>query len=299
MATVMTLALICFVFGATIGSFLGVCAYRIPMGRYEPTREGVPLVKGPISIISPARSFCPHCERQLAWWHTIPVLSWLALRGRCAFCSKSIPARYMIIELLTGIAAALCLLRFGPSASALGVFIFLCLLIVITYIDIDYMIIPDVITYPGTFIGLSIGLANYFLASPARPLLPPPFVLSPYESLFGLLMGPGLLLLVWWVYFKLRKREGIGLGDVKLLAVVGATFGPQAAWFTIFCGSVVGSIVGVAIIAIRRGSMSQHYIPFGPYLAFGAAFYLFDGQEWLFYLLGDRGPLSWWIGGVA
>jgi leader peptidase (prepilin peptidase)/N-methyltransferase len=192
----------------------------------------------------------------------------------------------------------LCLLRFGPTPSALGVFLFTCILITITYIDLDYMIIPDVITYPATFIGLAIGLLNYLFSSPLAPILAPPFVYSPFESLFGLAMGPGMLLIVWWLYFKVRKREGLGLGDVKLLAVVGATFGPECAWFTIFCGSIIGSIIGIGLILINRNSVSNTYIPFGPYLAFGAAAYLFELPEFLLYLWGGRGPLSWWIGGI-
>ena len=298
MAMVITLAIICFLFGATIGSFLGVCSYRIPMGKYEPTREGIKPLEKSVSIASPARSFCPQCEKQLKSWHTIPLFSWLFLQGRCAYCRAPIPFRYFVIEVLTGCAAVLCLLRFGPTPTALGVFLFTCVLITITYIDLDYMIIPDVITYPATFVGLAIGLANYCFSSAISPLLNAPFVYSPFESLFGLCMGPGMLLIVWWLYFKVRKREGLGLGDVKLLAVVGAAFGPECAWFTIFCGSIIGSIVGVAILLIRRNSVSNTYIPFGPYLAFGAAAYLFELHEVVLYLVGDGNSLSWWIGGL-
>ena len=170
MTEIITLSIICCAFGAIIGSFLGVCSYRIPMGKYEPAREGIRELTHPVSIVSPARSFCPQCEAQLAWHHNIPIVSWFMLRGRCASCNASIPVRYLVVELLTGFFAVCCYLRFGASLSALVAFAIVSALIVITFIDFDYMIIPNVITYPGTAAGLLLGTASSLL--PASSILP-------------------------------------------------------------------------------------------------------------------------------
>jgi len=291
MVTITSLTLLYFVFGSIIGSFLGVCAYRIPMGKYEPIHEGVKELNRPLSIVRPARSFCPKCEQTLAWWHTIPLVSWLILRGRCGHCEAKIPFRYFFIELLTGALCALTFLRFGPTLTGLVAFGFIALFIIINFIDLDYMIIPDVITYPATFIGLAIGVINRFAPS---QVLGYPFVSSPLESLYGLLMGPGLLLAVWWLYFKIRKREGLGLGDVKFLAVVGATFGMESAWFTIFFGSVLGSIIAILSLVARRGSLAS-YFPFGPYLVIAAIAYLLDLHLVIAHVLNPTTPLTWWI----
>lgn len=294
METILLLTILFFVLGAIIGSFLAVCAYRIPMGKYEPIHEGVKELNRTLSIVSPARSFCPHCEKTLLWWHTIPIFSWIVLRGRCAHCGASIPFRYMFIELLTGLLCALSFLRFGPSLTGLIAFAFIALFVVITFIDLDYMIIPDVITYPAACAGILIGVANYCLSHPLKPVLDRPFVASPLESVMGLLMGPGLLIAVWWLYFKIRKREGLGLGDVKLLAVCGATFGLECAWFTIFIGSVLGSMIGIALLLCRRNSLSS-YIPFGPYLAVAAVAYILGAPSILEHYLNPSILTTWWI----
>ena len=207
MQTIVYLTLLYFLFGSIIGSFLGVCAYRIPMGKYEPIHGGVRELNRTLSLVSPARSFCPSCEQTLAWWHTIPLVSWLLLRGRCGHCGAKIPFRYFFIELLTGTLCALTFLRLGPTATGLVAFGFICLCVIITFIDLDYMIIPDVITYPATAIGIAVGIANRYMPA---PILGRPFVSSPWESFYGLLMGPGLLMAVWWLYLKIRKREGLG-----------------------------------------------------------------------------------------
>jgi leader peptidase (prepilin peptidase)/N-methyltransferase len=295
MATVTTVSIICFVFGAIIGSFLSVCAYRIPMGKYTPEREGIKVLEQPVSITSPARSICPHCEHQLAWWHNIPLFSWLILRGRCAFCQARIPFRYFLIEVATGCLCGLCYWKFGLTLSGFVAFVFLCALVVITFIDIDYMIIPNVITYPGTIIGVILVLINEFASAPGTALLDRPFVASSYEAVMGLLAGPGVLLAIWWFYLKVRKRDGLGLGDVKLLAMIGVLFGWEASWLTIFVGSLVGSIFGIIQVLGRKMGLS-HPLPFGPYLVAGFLFFLFDGPIVLGQLLGNiHDPLDWWV----
>jgi len=284
--------ILCFIFGSIIGSFLSVCAYRIPVGTYEPVREGIPVPSQPVSIASPARSFCPHCGNQLRWYYTIPIVSWFALRGSCAFCQARIPFRYCALEIATGLIALLCFLRFGISPTALAAFIVVCALVVVTIIDIDYMIIPNVITYPGTAIGIVLALMSSYSLLPGILPLEHPFVSSLTEALFGIAFGAGLLYCVWWFYYVVRKREGLGLGDVKLLAMIGALFGPQCSLFTIFIGSVLGSIVGVAMMIAKRHSLSS-YLSFGPYLVVAAVVYIFDFANLLEHLRSPSIPTIW------
>jgi leader peptidase (prepilin peptidase)/N-methyltransferase len=179
--------------------------------------------------------------------------------------------------------------------SAFVAFAFVCALVVITFIDIDYMIIPNVITYPGTIIGVLLVLANEFLSPSGSPILTRPFAASAFESFMGLLAGPGILLAIWWFYLKVRKRDGLGLGDVKLLAMVGVLFGWEASWLTIFAGSLVGSIFGIIQVIGRKMGLSQP-LPFGPYLVAGFLFFLFDGPLVLGKISGNLDlPLGWWI----
>ena len=295
MATIITTSIFCIILGAIIGSFLGVCAYRIPMGKYPPEREGIKVLGRRLSITDPARSLCPNCEHQLSWWHNIPLISWIALGGRCAFCKSRIPFRYLLIELMTGILCMLCYWRFGPSLTAAVAFIFVSAMVVIVFIDLDYMIIPNVITYPGTVIGAVLVAVNQALQMQGSPLISEPFVASLIDSFYGLLAGPGVLLALWWFYRVVRKREGLGLGDVKLLAMIGVTFGPVGAWFTIFVGSVIGSVLGIIQVLARRIGFSQA-VPFGPYLVIGFLFFLFDGPGLLARMLNHPEiPLLWWI----
>jgi leader peptidase (prepilin peptidase)/N-methyltransferase len=283
---------LCFAFGGILGSFLGVCVYRIPMGRYEPVRKDLPISTIPVSLISPRRSFCPRCTHQLRWYHTVPIISWIALRGRCAFCQAPIPLRYCTIELLTGLFATLCYLRFGLTPTACVAFVVVCALIVITYIDLDYMIIPNVITYPGTFTGLMLGLASSYLPLSGYLPLDRPFSTSFLESALGVLSGAGTLLAIWWFYLVVRKREGLGLGDVKLLAMLGALFGYQCSIFTIFLGSVFGSVVGLSMIALKRHSFSN-YLSFGPYLVAAAIVYIFNFADLIAHLRNPAYATIW------
>jgi leader peptidase (prepilin peptidase)/N-methyltransferase len=292
MTEALSISTLCFIFGAIIGSFLGVCIYRIPMGKYEPVREGIRELNHSVSILSPARSFCPHCENQLLWHQNIPIVSWFMLRGRCATCKTAIPFRYLLVELLTGAFAVCCYLRFGVSLSALVAFGVMSALIVITFIDIDYMIIPDLITYPGTAIGLLLGVASSLLSATGVFPLQFPFTQSFVESLLGVALGAGTLYLVWWLYLMIRRREGLGLGDIKLLAMLGALFGYQCSLATIFVGSVCGSIVGLLLVAFRRHKYSMH-ISFGPYLAFAATLYIFNFPNLVQYLRGTAGETIW------
>jgi leader peptidase (prepilin peptidase)/N-methyltransferase len=255
-----------FIFGLLVGSFLNVCIYRLPAGR---------------SIIRP-RSQCPQCGRQIRAVDNVPVLSYLILRGRCRDCGARIPLRYPIVELLSGAFAAMAVARFGPGWQALLVYALIAAFLVITFIDLDHRIIPDAITLPG----IPTGLAASFLA-PAAGVELPPWV-TPLESLIGILAGGGSLFLVAWGYQLLTRREGMGGGDIKLLAMIGAFIGWKGVLFTIFIASLTGTLAGMALIWRQRGDMKLA-VPFGPFLAVGAIAYLFIGPElWSWYLAAMR-----------
>lgn len=292
MIEIVALSIWCFMFGACTGSFLGLCAYRLPMGRYEPVREGIPVADIPLSISKPARSFCPVCKHQLHFLHIIPILSWLILRGRCGYCKTRVPARYTVIEILSGLFATLSYLRFGLTPTALAIFIVVSALILITCIDLDYMIIPNVINYPGTALGLLLGVVSTVTTLGGTLPLDRPFVHSWLESLLGIALGAGPLYLVWWLYLVIRKREGLGLGDIKLLIAIGALFGYECALITIFVGSVLGSIVGVILILLNRMGFSTA-IPFGPYLVAGTLVYLYDFADIIMFLNGSSTSTNW------
>ncbi len=293
-ATIITL---CFIFGAIIGSFLSVCAYRIPVGRYEPVFEGViPVPAEPVSLLTPARSFCPKCQKQLLWWHNIPIVSWVILGGACGLCKAKIPFRYAFIEAFTGAVCVLCYLRFGLTPTGVTAFVVLAAMIVVAFIDLDYMIIPNVISYPGTVIGLILAAINEFCSPVDDLLLHTPFAPTLLDSAFGLLGGAGLLYSVLWLYLKIRKKDGLGLGDVKLLAMIGTIFGLECAWFTIFIGSMLGSVIGIGTALIKRQGLSN-YIPFGPYLVAGLMAFVLDASGIYHILVEHEIPMSWSIAG--
>jgi len=250
--------LICaFVFGTVIGSFLNVCIYRIPAG---------------LSVVRPA-SRCPKCFEPIHWYHNLPILSWILLRGRCAYCAAPVSVRYPLVEVLTGLLFALFFYRFAFHPVTLVFWLLSAILVAISFIDLDHQIIPDVISLPGILIG--------FLCSFAVPWV------SWQSSLLGILAGGGSLLLIALSYEFLTKREGMGLGDVKLLAMLCAFLGLRAVFPVIFIGSVLGTLVGVPLMLLKK-SDGKLAIPFGPFLACGALVYGFFIQFW--------DPLMRWYG---
>jgi leader peptidase (prepilin peptidase) / N-methyltransferase len=302
-------------FGLIIGSFLSMCIYRLPLGREKgPPDFGSDEQEGnedseeneadsvvdfssetpelsaetstadnthvKISIISPARSFCPHCKTQLAWYNNIPFFSWLFQGGKCSYCNAPISAMYPIVELLSGVTALLVMNKFlfdahYSIATAILVYVFCCSLIVITFIDIDYYIIPNKITYPGTAIGLIISGLNQYTQWFSLPVNQ-----TFLDAIWGFLAGAGFLWFIGKTYEVLRGHQGLGLGDVKLLAVIGVLFGAQCSVFTIFMGSVVGAVLGVAVLLFFRHTLSRP-LPFGPYLAIATYIYLFADHKLL------------------
>ncbi len=244
---------IIFIFGVCIGSFINVCIYRLPASK---------------SIIDPRRSICPNCGSIIRFYDNIPVLSYLWLKGRCRNCNKPISFRYPLVEIISGIFALCTFLKFGPTLEALVYFAFITALVVITFIDIDHQIIPDLITIPG--------IPVCFLASFAIPSI------TYKESLLGLLAGGGSLLLVGWTYYLIKKAEGMGGGDIKLMAMIGAMVGWKGVLFTIFVSSLVGTLVGI-IIMLRTKNGMKIAVPFGPFLSIGAITYIFFGPALIFW----------------
>jgi leader peptidase (prepilin peptidase)/N-methyltransferase len=232
--TVVVLALI----GASIGSFLNVCIYRLPR------RE---------SLVWPA-SHCPSCGRTLSWYENVPVLGWLALRGRCRTCGERISIVYPIVEVVTAAVFVAGYLIYGWTPLLAVRLLFACAMIVLFVIDLQHQILPNAITVPGIVIGFLFSL-----------FLPPGW----FSSLLGILLGGGVLYAVMEAYARARGFEGLGMGDVKMLAMIGAFLGWQLMLLTLILGSFLGSLIGVALMAARRGGM-QTALPFGTFLAIGA-----------------------------
>jgi len=247
-----------FAFGLCVGSFINVCIYRLPSNQ---------------SIVYP-RSFCPRCEVPIRFYDNIPVLSYILLLGRCRHCKARIPFRYVLVEIAGGAFAVLTYLKFGLSVEALLYYLFIAALLVITYIDIDHRIIPDVISIPGIPAGFA---ASFFLPA-----------LSYRDSLMGIFIGGGTLYGIAWAYHALTRKEGMGGGDIKLLAMIGAFIGWKGVLFTVFVSSAVGTVCGMAVMLHQRGGMKLA-IPFGPFLSIGAIAYVYFGPDlisWYFGMLG-------------
>jgi leader peptidase (prepilin peptidase)/N-methyltransferase len=243
-----------FVFGLCIGSFLNVVIHRLPLG---------------VSIVKP-RSKCPRCDTPIAFYDNIPILSYLLLRGRCRGCRVPIGIRYPLVELLAGILTVGIFISFGPTATGTVYFVLTMVLIAVTFIDIDHRIIPDIITLPG--------IPLFFIAALFLPHI------SIRDALLGIVAGGGSLYLVALGYHLITGQEGMGGGDIKLLAMIGAVIGWQGIIFTIFAGSFIGCAAGFSLMIKNRKGMKLA-IPFGPFLSLGAALYLFYGPQLIFWYL--------------
>ncbi len=240
-------------FGAIVGSFLNVVILRLP-------REDS-------SIAFPA-SHCPKCGYVLRWYDNIPLLSYLALRGKCRQCHTRISLQYPFVELAMALLAGLLMYRLGLSFEFIFYFVFVAALLVIIFIDIHHQIIPDVISLPGIVLGFA---GSFFNA-----------LVSWQQSALGILCGGGILYTVAYGYYLFTKRDGMGGGDIKLLAMIGAFLGVQSLLFVVFFSSLTGSIIGVASM-VRQQKGGQTRIPFGPFLAIAAGVFLFF-QEPIFRL---------------
>ncbi|MEJ5378249.1 MAG: A24 family peptidase [bacterium] len=246
--------------GMVVGSFLNVCIYRLP--RQE-------------SLVYPG-SHCPKCGTPVRPYDNIPILSYLLLKGRCRKCRQSISPRYPLVEALTGGVALALAGRYGWAPETPIFFLLCCGLIVISFIDLDHQIIPNRITYPGIPLGI---LASFLI---------PGVTLE--DSLLGMALGGGILWLVAIVFQWVRKKEGMGFGDVKLLAMIGAFLGWKAVILTLVLSSFVGAVVGYAALRLS-GKDVREPIPFGPFLALGALVYMLGGEELVqWYLTLGKAP---------
>jgi leader peptidase (prepilin peptidase)/N-methyltransferase len=256
-----------FLLGLIIGSFLNVCILRIPADQ---------------SIVLPVSS-CTKCGQAIAPYDNIPVVSWLALGGKCRNCKTKISAMYPAVELLTGLLFLACYLRFGLTVDVLKWAVFAALLVVLTITDLRERILPDEVN----FFGLGAGLLLSFFTSPIDGTAlwianrwfdfpPPRAALSFVDAALGAAVGSGLLWAVAEGYFRLRGREGMGLGDVKMMAAVGAFLGVKRTLLTILAGSLLGSVIGIALIAISKKGR-DYELPFGTFLGAGALLVVFFG----------------------
>ncbi len=236
------------VVGASIGSFLNVLICRMPEGH---------------SVVSPP-SHCPKCEHALRFYDNIPVVSYIILKGRCRDCKTKISLRYPLVEVLTAVMSVLIFWKFGLTLQYLSVFVFCCSLIVITFIDLDHQIIPDVITLPG--IPVFSLIAVFFMGVPWL------------EVVLGVFIGGGCLYMVAVGYELITGREGMGGGDIKLLAMLGGFLGWKSIFFIVFVSSFLGALVGVSMM-IAKGRDMKYAVPFGPFLSMAAVAYLFFGRE--------------------
>ena len=248
------LALLMFGVGLIVGSFLNVCIYRLPR------RE---------SLNWPA-SHCTSCDRPLSWYENIPLVSWIALRGRCQTCRSSIAITYPIVEAVTGLVWLAAFVLYGLTPLFAVRVAFACAMIVLFVIDLQHRILPNVVTVPGIVVG--------FVAS---MWLPPGW----FSSLLGLVMGGGVLFLIGEVYYRTRGVEGMGMGDVKMLAMIGAFLGWPLMILTLIIASFTGALIGGVMIASGRGGM-QAALPFGTFLGVGALIAAVAGDPILAWYLG-------------
>lgn len=237
-----------FIFGSLLGSFANVIICRLPEGE---------------SIVRP-RSHCRRCKKMVSWFDNIPIVSYLLLKGRCRNCGESFSIRYPFVEFLMG--ALFCALFYyvGFNFYLVEYLIFSFGLVTVTFIDFDHMILPDEFTLSGIIIGLAGALIN-----PDRTF---------FDAVSGVLVGGGFLWAISAIYFWLRKQEGMGGGDIKLLAWIGAVLGWTSVPFVILCSSLIGTLVGLLAMAKSKDGL-QTAIPFGPYLALGAILFIFGGSD--------------------
>jgi leader peptidase (prepilin peptidase)/N-methyltransferase len=250
-------AIFSFLLGLVLGSFMNVCIYRLPQNE---------------SIVRPPSS-CPHCGEQIRFYDNIPLVSYAILGGKCRRCRGKISWRYPTIELMTGFLSLALFIRYGPSYQYLVFLIFVAALVTISFIDLDYQIIPDVISIPG----IGAGFAAALLLGQ----------ISWVDSLAGIAAGGGSLYLVGIGYKSLTGKEGMGFGDVKLLAMIGAWMGWRPLLLTILISSLSGAVIGTAFL-LFSGQSARSRIPFGPFLSLGALVVFFFGPQltrWYFNLL--------------
>ncbi|MFZ0428404.1 MAG: prepilin peptidase [Acidobacteriota bacterium] len=266
----MSAAVLVVIAGLVFGSFLNVCIYRLPRG---------------ISVVTPA-SRCPQCGRAIRPWENIPLLSYLLQRGRCRGCGRRISWVYPTVEAITAVSFLALYLRFGLEPAFFLNAVFFCLIIALIFIDLFDRILPDVLTLSGTAVGFLLApfQSPAFLHGPGSVSWGGPVLGSYLNSGLGILFGGGFLWVVATAYLKLRKIEGMGFGDVKMMALVGAFLGWQFSWLTILLGSLLGAVVGGLYIWLF-GQNRRYELPFGSFL----------GLAVIFVTLGGPAFVGWYI----
>ncbi len=245
------MGLIVFLFGLIFGSFANVVIYRLPKGK---------------SLINPG-SACPSCGKHILFYDNIPLVSFILLRGKCRFCKKKISARYFLVEMISGILFFLTYLKFGLCEKFFIYTFFIYCLMIVGFIDIDTFLISDVIVLPMIVLGLLFSLVPGIHNNLSG-------ISSFLYSLFGVILGAGFLIFLSIFGKLVFKKEAMGGGDVKLLAMIGAFLGWKSVCITIFFASLLGTIISLSLIACRKKTM-EDYVPFGPYLGLGALISLF------------------------
>lgn len=258
--------------GLLVGSFLNVVIHRLPIMMLRETANFVAMERGEAlphqdryDLWLP-HSACPHCARPLAPWHKLPVLSWVLLHGRCSFCQARISARYPLVELLTALLFALVAWRFGLGATGLAVMLCSTFLIALAFIDADTMLLPDDLTLPLLWLGLLVNLNHRLVALP--------------DAVLGAAVGYGVLWLIFWIFKLATGKDGLGYGDFKLMAALGAWLGWQALPLVLLLASVMGALLGLALMVGGRHQRGQA-IPFGPCLAGAGLLALLLDGTWL------------------
>ncbi|HEN20998.1 MAG: prepilin peptidase [Deltaproteobacteria bacterium] len=241
-------ALFSFLFGLALGSFLNVCIYRIP---------------AKISIIRPP-SNCPRCGEKIRFYDNIPLLSFILLYGKCRYCHDKISWRYPAVEITAGLLSIALFTRYGFSYQYIILLFFTLALVTVSFIDLDHQIIPDIISLPGILAGLIVSLFSEHLLW--------------HDSLIGIIAGGGSLFLIGKLYELITGKEGIGGGDVKLLAMIGAWMGWKALPLIVLMSSLIGAIIG-SVFLLLSGKGLRARIPFGPFLSIGSLLYVFFGRE--------------------
>ena len=245
------LILLAFIFGTIIGSFLNVVIYREISNK---------------SVLDPLFSFCPNCGERIKFYDNIPIISYLVLKGKCRNCEAPISIRYLIVEALTGFASVLAFLKAGLTIDYIFIFLFFALMITLSFIDFDKKIIPDEIN----LIGFILGIVYAFFRKDFSLL----------DSILGALVGGGFLFAIAYFYEKYKGIEGLGMGDVKLMAFIGSYLGWFGALFTIFLGSILGTFIAIAgALSSNVEDKGKYEIPFGPYLAIAGSIYLLIGDK--------------------
>jgi len=263
-------AAVCAILGLMVGSFLNVVIYRLPKMMEREWQEQCAAMQGQEAAAAPTfnlvvpRSSCPSCGHPIAAWENIPVASWLAQRGRCAHCKAPISARYPIVEALTGLLSGYIGWRFGFGLQAAAALVLVWALVALTAIDLDTQLLPDSVTQPLIWLGLLLNLGGTFT--------------DLRSALLGAVTGYLVLWSIYWLFKLLTKKEGMGYGDFKLLAAIGAWLGWQMLPVVILLSSLVGATVGIALI-LFAGHGRNVPIPFGPYLAGGGLIALLWGQQ--------------------